>query len=124
MLTQDHLTAYNTGKTLAVAGKYASMAAAAEAEDFPMWWSWREWSLCEMGFLGHSLQVVTGTRYGDLPAGGRSYDHRSNRAEDGVSFYQDGLEDYDLISAIFVQADRPQYRVRFVTDNQCPFYLA
>lgn len=66
------------------------------------------WTMMEAAAKGWNCRKVRGWRYGEIPAEGRSYNHRDNEPEDGVSLME--LEDgccgsRDAISAMFIEAE-------------------
>jgi len=58
--------------------------------------------------------LVTGWRYGDIPACGYSYNYRDDRPEAGVSLMATdcGIKSQDAVSAMFISPNRPVVRVR------------
>jgi hypothetical protein len=81
-----------------------------EFGDLPMTDS--DWQAAyQVGYAGcDSLPKVRGWRYGHLPASGRSYNHRDEHVERGVSLMalETGEETQDAISAVFIAQGREQ----------------
>jgi len=65
------------------------------------------WTMMEAAAKGWNCRIVRGWRYGEIPAEGRSYNHRDNEPESGVSLMalEDGTGTQDAISAMFIEAE-------------------
>lgn len=83
---------------------------AQEIGDYPNHCDTEWWTMMQAAADGWNCRKVRGWRYGDIPAEGRSYNHRDNEPEDGVSLMEleEGTRSQDEISAMFIEAgNRP-----------------
>jgi squalene cyclase len=110
------LQAYKIGEAVYECGTWAQ-AQGKVASEYGMGWLQDNdtMQVVYMGSMGCDAPVyVTGTRLGDIPALGRSYNYADNRAEAGVSMATvDGMPNaWAGASAMFIAADnRPFVRV-------------